>query len=45
MEITKDFFDWLHQLSNEWKVTEKESEDIKDLDEESSGYDPLWWLW
>lgn len=45
MEITKDFFDWLHQLSNEWKVTEKESEDIKDLDKESSGYDPLWWLW
>ena len=47
MEITKNFFDWLHQLSNEWKVTEKESEDIKDLDKESSDVDlyPFGWLW
>ena len=47
MEITKNFFDWLHQLSNEWKVTEKESEDIKDLDKESSdvGLYPFGWLW
>lgn len=45
MEITKVFFDWLHQLSNEWKVTEKESEDIKDLDEKSSDSDLFWWMW
>ena len=40
LEVTKDFFDWLHQLSDEWKITEIESEKIEDHD--SSGFDPFW---
>ena len=43
MEVTKDFFDWLHQLSDEWKITELESEKIEDHD--SSDFDPFWLYW
>ena len=43
LEVTKDFFDWLHQLSDEWKITEIESEKIEDHDKKSSSdFDPFW---
>ena len=43
LEVTKDFFDWLHQLSDEWKITEIESEKIEDYDKKSSSdFDPFW---
>lgn len=46
MEVTKDFFDWLHQLSDEWKITELESEKIEDHDKKSSSdFDPFWLFW
>lgn len=44
MEITKAFFDWLRQVNKNWKVTEKESEDIEDLDSESDLDDLLWMM-
>lgn len=44
MEITKAFFDWLRQVNKNWKVTEKESEDIEDLDSESDLDDLFLWM-
>lgn len=44
MEITKAFFDWLRQVNKNWKVTEKESEDIEDLDSESDLDDLYLWM-
>lgn len=37
MEITKDLFDWLHKFNSGWKITEVESDDVRDYDEKSSG--------
>lgn len=44
MEITKAFFDWLRQVNKNWKVTEKESEDIEDLDSKSDLDDLYLWM-
>ena len=44
MEITKAFFYFLRQVNKNWKVTEKESEDIEDLDSESDLDDLFLWM-
>lgn len=43
MEITKAMFDWLHKLSDDWKVIEEESQEVKDLDKKEDSDDD--WLW